>query len=156
MLIAREYGQSGACWVHDSRTGMMCLVPDDFKPGVKKRREVHGLCWELTGADYSRRPCGRPVVDASDHLCKMHRAGVTRREANTAKWRAEWDQRERDRQRADAQTDDLRTLWAEVCGQRDVMRPNTDLARMREDGMAVVDGEVLQMLLRELLDYGQM
>lgn len=154
--VEGQYGVPG--WVTCSRTGMLCHVPDDWKHGVKRRRAVLGLCWELVhegGRSVQSHVCGRPVYDEGQHLCRMHATAKAKRAQNLVKWQDEREARAQEYQRAAAMTDDLSTLWARVCDQRDVMTRGK-IPMVRTDGCALVDHEVLMMLLRELdMEGGQ-
>ena len=104
-------------------------------------------------------PCSRVALDDGREMknvgrttraCKMHANAEDKRAANDRKWREEWDERDRQRQRAKElgrKVDDILPLLAQF-------RLN---ARKHEghhgpSGDIVVDGEALESLAKRILD----
>lgn len=153
--LAAAVGQTNDHWVRCSRTHLLCLVPDDFRHGVKRRKSTTGLCWEYVhdSIGVTLHFCSRPIFN-DDHLCAMHRAASNRSDASMAAHRARWAAADEQSRRAGLATADLRKLWAEVCAQRDIVRPGE--VRVDTASRAVVDNEILGTLLRELLEISSM
>lgn len=135
--LERKEGIPG--WVVCGRTGLICHVPDDWKPGVAKRKQITSLCWELVhdATGVGAHACGRPII-GDDELCRMHRAGRNRSAANRESWQEERNRYRDEADRAGMMTQDLRDLWGRVCAQRDVMHPGKD-PMVRTDACALVD-----------------
>jgi hypothetical protein len=138
-------------WYHDGHR----LTSEKPKPSSKPKSpgdEVWSLCpvtvtGELWGTSHI---CSRPVPHGETR-CGVHRAAAKRRADNDAERRARWAEKDAQRERDKARTDDLRALWAECCDRYGVEPERA--GRVWIDGTtAHVDDEVLIRFLRTLIE----
>lgn len=139
-------------WAGDQH-GVWAVAPGSPDAVKAAKRPVLSMCAEYANDDgYGGGGCcGRPIYDDAP-ICGMHNGVAKRAEATQARRAAEKAERDEKRELAKRRTAELQELWAIVCDQRDIAhrgnRPHVS------GSAAIVDSEVMNTLLRELLERG--